>query len=198
MRRGRPPSRSMLAFLGCLSLPILLSAGCVWGLIASPGFRSAASIGGVTFLLTALIGFVSSRRKYTLARRRLQGRTVFVYTNRRGWNEFIANNVVPQLGPWTLVRACRRSDLFGQTNPTEEYLLCDIDAFPIPPGESRSRPYLITFGVPRRSPNLFTSLHAELLPFKSKGRRDPQVQAAVRPLLVAALRRHGVELDPPE
>jgi hypothetical protein len=95
------------------------------------------------------------------------GRVYLVYTRRHGWNEFVANNLLPVLGNVDLIAKPRG----GRSSWPRTTRL--VTVFGVP------KPYFVHvrwYGL-RAS-----SLHDLLLPLKSFGARSEEVQRTLREL----------------
>lgn len=113
------------------------------------------------------------RRRF---RRRYAGRVVLVWTSRRGWHDFVVNNVLPVLpqGAMTIYQRKARPAV-----PSE-------DGFPIRYvcEKPLSRPYLVSI-APRGCFAIL--LNPELGQLKGHAARDPEVQRQVARILERAV-----------
>ncbi len=120
-------------------------------------------------LLTApvWVPYLVGRRLYEHATHR--GRVFLVATRRRGWFEFVTNNVIPVLPPGIEVVWQEHA------NPQHKVKTPRIDRLVRVAGVSK--PYLVVVKLWR---NRLIPLHRELEPLQRQARgRDPEVQAAV-------------------
>lgn len=133
---------------------------------------------------------IRTRRARRRAVRICRGRPLLVLGSRHGWRDFLANNVVAQFGD-QVVCVWKVS---SENHPT--YALLSVARNELHRcGKWPSFPFLISLRGDGRERSLLTELHQSLLPYKRLAKRSAETQAAVRPILDEALRRHGVSLD---
>jgi hypothetical protein len=158
---------------------------CVVGVLLTVGVIA------VILLLIGVVGTIADRRSGRRAFGDLGGRTILVYTRKRGWNETIVNNVLPLLPPErvrVLVRQCL-------TDPVNHTLYRLVGEHCWRSGHRESMPYLISLTTAKTEKARVVGLHKSLLPFKRSAKRSAATQAAIRPILDEALREHGIVLN---
>jgi hypothetical protein len=157
-RRSGTHGRAFDSVVGVFILLLLLPLG----IIAAP-------------FLIIYYGIIEPCRRWCF-RRRYAGRMVLVWTSRRGWHDFMVNNVLPML-PKGTITVCQR-----KTRPP----VLSEAGFPVRHLRlgSLSRPYLVAIDSHRYSTILLNSKLGQL---KDCAARQPEVQRLVARILEDAV-----------
>ncbi len=119
------------------------------------------------------------RRRSFLARH--AGESLLVVSRRRGWRDFLVNNVEPVLPPRT------RCVWLGVEDPNSDVMFFILWRMKRPAG--LRRPYLIV--IPEDRPRMhFVPMHDALLPFKARAKVSADTRRQVAAAIEAEIKRN--------
>ncbi|HKQ47420.1 MAG TPA: hypothetical protein VJZ71_05080 [Phycisphaerae bacterium] len=162
------------------------AAAIVPVVLLTPIFVLVILLGITWYVLTGPQRWVAEQR----AMQNIRGRIVFVYSRRRHWGDFIANNVLPLLPEPPFLSICVETKE-GNATIREVYVL--IERVLRRMRSHPQRPFLMAYEGDRPRRWRVVSLHKTLLSKKPHAKRAEATQLAIREILGPTLEQFRLQ-----